>query len=237
MRFVRSWPSLCWLKNGFIRHYLNCMDMEMTHKFDATRGYFTTYTPTECDASSLNPAQIRISHSKECVFSCLEAFACRKIKLSFDGSFLGKRAHVIYGVMVKLENPLMLMVTVSVWPDHNIEMNPLCLLLLMIYLVVKEEKLKDKPGYEHLNEPLHVLVEAELPEDIIESRLDHAVALLENLLKPMDESMDIYKKQQLRELALLNGTLREESPCMSPSMSPSMSPFNSTGMKRAKTGR
>ncbi|KAK7284040.1 hypothetical protein RIF29_13791 [Crotalaria pallida] len=26
---------------------------------------------------------------------------------------------------------------------------------------IKEEKLKDKPGYEHLKEPLHVLVEAE----------------------------------------------------------------------------
>lgn len=102
---------------------------------------------------------------------------------------------------------------------------------------VKEEKLKDKPGFEHLNEPLHVLVEAELPEDVINSRLDYAVAILENLLKPVDESLDNYKKQQLRELALLNGTLREESPRMSPTMSPSMSPFNGTGMKRAKTGR
>lgn len=49
--------------------------------------------------------------------------------------------------------------------------------------------------------------------------------------------MDVYKKQQLRELAMLNGTLREESPSMSPRMSPSMSPFSNTGMKRAKTGR
>ncbi|XP_062083709.1 KH domain-containing protein At1g09660/At1g09670 isoform X2 [Humulus lupulus] len=102
---------------------------------------------------------------------------------------------------------------------------------------VKEEKLKDKPGYEHLNEPLHVLVEAEFPEDVINARLDRAVGILENLLKPVDESLDHYKKQQLRELAVLNGTLREESPSMSPSMSPIMSPFNSTGMKRAKTGR
>ncbi|KAL8222785.1 hypothetical protein R6Q57_020184 [Mikania cordata] len=102
---------------------------------------------------------------------------------------------------------------------------------------VKEDKLKDKPGYEHLNDPLHLLLEAEFPEDIIDSRLDHAVALLENLLKPVDESMDTYKKHQLRELAMLNGTLREESPGMSPSMSPSMSPFNSNGMKRAKTGK
>ncbi|XP_058097665.1 KH domain-containing protein At1g09660/At1g09670 [Magnolia sinica] len=98
---------------------------------------------------------------------------------------------------------------------------------------VKEEKLRDKPGYEHLNEPLHVLVEAEFPADVIDSRLNQAMAILEDLLKPVDESLDYYKKQQLRELAMLNGTLREESP----HMSPSVSPFNSTGMKRAKTGR
>ncbi|XP_010549026.1 PREDICTED: KH domain-containing protein At1g09660/At1g09670 [Tarenaya hassleriana] len=99
---------------------------------------------------------------------------------------------------------------------------------------VKEEKLKDKAGYEHLSEPLHVLIEGELPEDIINSRLESAVNFLETLLKPVDESMDHYKREQLRELAAINGTLREERQSMSPSLSPSMSPFNS---KRAKTGR
>ncbi|XP_042451562.1 KH domain-containing protein At1g09660/At1g09670-like [Zingiber officinale] len=97
---------------------------------------------------------------------------------------------------------------------------------------IKEESLRDKPGYEHLNEPLHILVEAEFTADIVDARLNQAVATLEDLLKPVDEFMDYYKKQQLRELAILNGTLREESP----QMSPSASPFNSTGMKRAKTG-
>lgn len=48
-----------------------------------------------------------------------------------------------------------------------------------------------------------------------------------------DESQDYVKKQQLRELALLNSNLREESP----GPSGSVSPFNSGGMKRAKTGR
>ncbi|KAF8719728.1 hypothetical protein HU200_024481 [Digitaria exilis] len=100
---------------------------------------------------------------------------------------------------------------------------------------IKEDKLRDKPGYEHLNDPLHVLVEAEFSADIVDARLNQAVAILEDLLKPVDESMDYYKKQQLRELAILNGTLREESP--SSHLSPSVSPFNSTGMKRAKTGR
>ncbi|ONK77312.1 uncharacterized protein A4U43_C02F5240 [Asparagus officinalis] len=96
----------------------------------------------------------------------------------------------------------------------------------------KEEMLRDKPGYEHLNEQLHVLVEAELPADVIDVQLNRAVAIVEELLQPVDESADFYKKQQLRELAMLNGTLREESP----HMSPNVSPFNSTGMKRAKTG-
>ncbi|VFQ82460.1 unnamed protein product [Cuscuta campestris] len=47
----------------------------------------------------------------------------------------------------------------------------------------------------------------------------------------LDESQDFYKKQQLRELAMINGTLRDDGS----QMSGSMSPFNSLGMKRAKT--
>ncbi|KAK9167870.1 hypothetical protein Syun_000010 [Stephania yunnanensis] len=97
----------------------------------------------------------------------------------------------------------------------------------------KEEKLRGRPGYEHLNEPLHILVEAELPVNIVDSRLKQAQDILEELLKPVDESQDFYKRQQLRELALLNSNLREESP----RPSGSVSPFNSSGMKRPKTGR
>ncbi|OAY67262.1 KH domain-containing protein SPIN1-like isoform X2 [Ananas comosus] len=48
-----------------------------------------------------------------------------------------------------------------------------------------------------------------------------------------DESQDYYKKQQLRELAMLNSSMREESP----HPSGSVSPFGNSGMKRAKTGR
>uniref|UniRef100_R7W0J8 Uncharacterized protein n=1 Tax=Aegilops tauschii TaxID=37682 RepID=R7W0J8_AEGTA len=49
---------------------------------------------------------------------------------------------------------------------------------------------------------------------------------------PTDESQDFFKKQQLRELAMLNGTLREEGMQRSGSASPF---HNSLGMKRAKT--
>ncbi|KAL5974868.1 hypothetical protein ACLOJK_031541 [Asimina triloba] len=133
-----------------------------------------------------------------------------------------------------------------------------------------EEKLRGKPGYEHLSEPLHILVEAELPANIVDARLRHAKEILEELLKPVeflgalfldayflerkecptpkclfhtpngwqfvsekDESQDFYKREQLRELALLNSNFREESP----RPSGSVSPFNTSGMKRAKTGR
>ncbi|KAJ3703189.1 hypothetical protein LUZ61_006894 [Rhynchospora tenuis] len=99
----------------------------------------------------------------------------------------------------------------------------------------KEEKLKGRSGYEHLDDPLHILIEAELPANVIDARLRHAQEIIEELLKPVDESQDFYKRQQLRELAMLNSSLREESPHPP---SGSVSPFGDNGgMKRAKTVR
>ncbi|XP_019412933.1 PREDICTED: KH domain-containing protein At2g38610-like [Lupinus angustifolius] len=97
----------------------------------------------------------------------------------------------------------------------------------------KEEKLRGRPGYEHLNEPLHILIEADLPANVVDIRLRQAQEIIEELLKPVEESEDFIKRQQLRELAMLNSNMREESP----GPSGSVSPFNSSGMKRAKTGR
>ncbi|BAF09882.2 Os02g0722700, partial [Oryza sativa Japonica Group] len=48
-----------------------------------------------------------------------------------------------------------------------------------------EDMMRGKPGYEHLNEPLHILVEAELPVEIIDTRLIQARDILEDLLKPV----------------------------------------------------
>ncbi|XP_009355253.1 KH domain-containing protein At3g08620 [Pyrus x bretschneideri] len=96
----------------------------------------------------------------------------------------------------------------------------------------KEESLRGRPGYEHLNDPLHIIIEAELPANIVDTRLRQAKQIIEELLKPMDESQDHYKREQLRELAMLKSNLREESP----QPYGSVSPFTSSGMKRAKTG-
>ncbi|CAD5182837.1 unnamed protein product [Musa acuminata subsp. malaccensis] len=51
---------------------------------------------------------------------------------------------------------------------------------------------------------------AEFTADIVDLCLNQAVTILD-LVKPMVESMDYYKNQQLRELAILNGTLREKT--------------------------
>lgn len=50
---------------------------------------------------------------------------------------------------------------------------------------LKEEKLRGRPGYEHLNDPLHVLIEAELPANIVDARLRQAQEIIEELLKPV----------------------------------------------------
>ncbi|CAN1839591.1 KH domain-containing protein At2g38610 [Linum perenne] len=98
----------------------------------------------------------------------------------------------------------------------------------------KEDALRGRPGYEHLNEPLHLIIEAELPANIVDMRLRQATEIIEEVLRPVEESHDLYKRQQLKELALLNSNNREESPGPSGSVSPFTS--NIIGMKRAKTG-
>ncbi|GFP80790.1 branchpoint-bridging protein [Phtheirospermum japonicum] len=58
------------------------------------------------------------------------------------------------------------------------------------------------------NEDLHVLVEADTQE-----ALEAAAGMVEKLLQPVDEVLNEHKRQQLRELAALNGTIREEEFC------------------------
>lgn len=50
---------------------------------------------------------------------------------------------------------------------------------------MKEEKLRGRSGYEHLNEPLHILIEADLPANIVDLRLRQAQEIIEELLKPV----------------------------------------------------
>ncbi|KAL4516099.1 hypothetical protein Ndes2526B_g00806 [Nannochloris sp. 'desiccata'] len=58
------------------------------------------------------------------------------------------------------------------------------------------------------DDDLHVLVQGDTQDDV-----DRAAVMVERLLQPMDEEMNQHKQKQLRELALINGTLKEENYC------------------------
>ncbi|GFR51314.1 hypothetical protein Agub_g13679, partial [Astrephomene gubernaculifera] len=60
---------------------------------------------------------------------------------------------------------------------------------------------RPEPGED---DDLHVLITGDTDEDV-----DKAAALIEKLLQPQDETLNEHKRLQLRELAALNGTLRD----------------------------
>lgn len=73
---------------------------------------------------------------------------------------------------------------------------------------VKEGASRD-PKYDYgEDEPLHVLITGDTQADV-----DAASAMIERLLEPMDEERNEHKRLQLRELAALNGTLKDEVAC------------------------
>ncbi|KAK4363480.1 hypothetical protein RND71_018721 [Anisodus tanguticus] len=79
---------------------------------------------------------------------------------------------------------------------------------------IKEGRLQQKGNLKPdpaENEDLHVLVEAENQES-----LDAAAGMVEKLLQPVDEVLNEHKRQQLKELAALNGTIRDEEFCSNP---------------------
>ena len=72
-----------------------------------------------------------------------------------------------------------------------------------------EEANRGKPDWEHLNEPLHVLLTVEDTQTRSQMRLQRAQVEIEKLLVPGVEGEDNLKRKQLIELALLNGTYRD----------------------------
>lgn len=72
---------------------------------------------------------------------------------------------------------------------------------------VKEGKLLQKRDMKPdpaENEDLHVLVEADTQD-----ALEAAAGMVEKLLTPVDEVLNEHKRQQLRELAALNGIVKQ----------------------------
>jgi len=72
----------------------------------------------------------------------------------------------------------------------------------------KEEQMKGKAKWEHLNEDLHVLINVEDSKNRAQLKMKRAVEEIKKLLVPSLEGEDELKKRQLMELALLNGTYK-----------------------------
>ncbi|KAL5728399.1 Splicing factor 1 [Ranunculus cassubicifolius] len=73
---------------------------------------------------------------------------------------------------------------------------------------VKEGRLRNLKPDPCENEDTHVLVEAETQEAV-----DAAAGMVEKLLQPLDEVLNEHKRQQLKELAEINGTVRVDEYC------------------------
>ena len=58
------------------------------------------------------------------------------------------------------------------------------LILDYILYAIKEDKLRGRPGYEHLNEQLLILIEADFAPSVVGLRLRQAQEILDELLKP-----------------------------------------------------
>eukprot|EP00193_Tetraselmis_chui_P017343 CAMPEP_0177781744 /NCGR_PEP_ID=MMETSP0491_2-20121128/18042_1 /TAXON_ID=63592 /ORGANISM="Tetraselmis chuii, Strain PLY429" /LENGTH=584 /DNA_ID=CAMNT_0019301887 /DNA_START=232 /DNA_END=1982 /DNA_ORIENTATION=+ len=73
---------------------------------------------------------------------------------------------------------------------------------------VKEGAARD-PKYDYgEEEELHVLIQGDTQEDV-----EEAGDMIEKLLQPVDEARNEHKRMQLRELASLNGTLKDDEFC------------------------
>ena len=69
----------------------------------------------------------------------------------------------------------------------------------------EEDSKKGKPGWEHLAEPLHVILMVELPDEEANEALSRGSDLVNALLVPPTtvDGMDEVKREQLRELAYM----------------------------------
>lgn len=75
----------------------------------------------------------------------------------------------------------------------------------------KEDMNRGKQNWEHLNEELHVLITVEDSENRANVKIQRAVDEINKLLIPQQDGEDDLKKKQLMELAIINGTYRDNS--------------------------
>ncbi|CEF63079.1 Protein quaking [Strongyloides ratti] len=72
----------------------------------------------------------------------------------------------------------------------------------------KEEAMRGKVNWEHLDDDLHVLIQCEDTKNRALIKIKNAIAQVKKLLVPAPEGSDELKRKQLMELAVINGTYR-----------------------------
>jgi protein quaking len=74
----------------------------------------------------------------------------------------------------------------------------------------KEDMNRGKPNWEHLNEELHVIIQCEDTPNRNAVKMARAAEEVRRLLIPQPEGEDELKRKQLMELAIINGTFRND---------------------------
>ncbi|GKE65652.1 KH domain-containing protein, partial [Tanacetum coccineum] len=69
---------------------------------------------------------------------------------------------------------------------YGSEANPAIRYSCLFEGFITQQKIsRGRPGYEHLNEQLHILIEADLPPSVVDLRLRQAQEITEEFLKPV----------------------------------------------------
>ncbi|KAJ1492499.1 hypothetical protein T484DRAFT_1880778 [Baffinella frigidus] len=110
-----------------------------------------------------------------------------------------------------------------------------------------EQQMALNPNYAHLNEPMHVMVDYEGPRAGRDAALTASELMLRELMvPPVTDDTDPVKRQQLRDLAIMNGTYKETTKSFGgsprptapwPLRPPSPSPGSSTARRRRRPTR
>uniref|UniRef100_A0A0N4ZSY9 KH domain-containing protein n=1 Tax=Parastrongyloides trichosuri TaxID=131310 RepID=A0A0N4ZSY9_PARTI len=92
----------------------------------------------------------------------------------------------------------------------------------------KEEAMRGKVNWEHLDDDLHVLIQCEDTKNRALIKIKNAMVQVKKLLIPAPEGSDELKRKQLMELAVINGTYRTgvTGHKITPTTSPIVPPLN-----------
>lgn len=97
------------------------------------------------------------------------------------------------------------------------------------------ETSQQKKNSEGMEEELHVLIQCEDVEEVAKEKMKRAVAGIRLLLVPPPEGSDEFKRKQLMELSIINGTYRPTNSCRAFLSGPKILPSLNPGQAKVET--